>query len=53
MIAITTIKMNLQYKIACIMVTGEDLIIRGMVNKELNHCSCKDLGKLRYSKYHN
>ena len=32
---IATIKMNLQYKIACIMVTGEDAIIGGMVAKEL------------------
>ena len=35
MIAIIMIKMNLQYKIACITVTGEDAIIRGMVAKEL------------------
>ena len=30
-----TIKINSQYKIACIMVTGEDTIIGGVVTKEL------------------
>ena len=35
MIAIIAIKMNLQYIIGCIMVTGEDAIIGGVVAKEL------------------
>ena len=39
MIAIITIKMSLQYKIACIMVMEEDAIIGGMVAKELNPSS--------------
>ena len=39
MIAII-IKMNLQYKIACIMVTGEDAIVGGVVAKELMDNLC-------------
>ena len=33
----TAIKMNLHYKIACIMVTGKDVIIGGIVAKVNDH----------------